>query len=120
MTKYSKDEYFRLNVKKFIALDVVPIDEVVTAFDLTVNRFGDNADDLLDYFAKRWMDERKRSDMFFFLSFSKPHTSSTVLELVERTRSLITNYEALMIVQLVQCLASTIWLKIGTMLLQVI
>ncbi|CAF2497876.1 unnamed protein product [Rotaria sp. Silwood2] len=51
-TKYNEDEYFRLNVKKLIALAFVPLDQVITGFDLICDQFDDDADDLLDYFAK--------------------------------------------------------------------
>ncbi|CAF3907105.1 unnamed protein product, partial [Rotaria sp. Silwood1] len=60
VTKYREDEYFRLNVKKLIALAFVPVDEVTTDFDLIANQFDDGADDLLDYFEKTWIGEPKR------------------------------------------------------------
>ncbi|CAF3739229.1 unnamed protein product [Rotaria sordida] len=56
----TEDEYFRLNVKKLIALAFVPVDEITTGFDLIVNQFADDADDLLDYFEKTWIGEPKR------------------------------------------------------------
>ena len=64
-TKYREDEYFRLNVKKLIALAFVPVDDVVTAFDLVAQQFDDDADDLIDYFEKTWIGQRKRRGMFF-------------------------------------------------------
>ncbi|CAF1531365.1 unnamed protein product, partial [Rotaria sp. Silwood1] len=60
VTKYREDEYFRLNVKKLIALVFVPVDEVTTGFDLIANQFDDDVDDLLDYFEKTWIGEPKR------------------------------------------------------------
>ena len=47
-TKYKEDEYFRLNVKKLIALAFVPVEDVVTVFDLVAQQLDDNTDDLID------------------------------------------------------------------------
>ena len=67
-TKYREDEYFRLNVKKLIALSFVPIDDVTTAFDLVAEQFDDDDDDdLIDYFEKTWIGERKRRGLVFFV-----------------------------------------------------
>ena len=63
-TKYRKDEYFRLNVKKLIALAFVPVDDVVTAFDLVAEQFDDDTNDLIDYFEKTWIDKKNRRGMF--------------------------------------------------------
>ena len=65
MTKYSEDEYFHLNVKKLIALAVIPVDDIITTFGSIVNQFGNDADELLDYFEKTWIAEGKRSGTFF-------------------------------------------------------
>ena len=54
-TKYREDEYFRLNVKKLIALAFVPVDDVITAFNLVAEQFDDDTDDLIDYFEKTWI-----------------------------------------------------------------
>ncbi|CAF1126879.1 unnamed protein product, partial [Rotaria magnacalcarata] len=60
-TKYREDESFRLNVKKLIALAFVPVGDVIKAFDIVAELFDDDdADDLLDYFEKTWIGERKR------------------------------------------------------------
>ncbi|CAF1394457.1 unnamed protein product [Rotaria sp. Silwood1] len=59
-TKYNEDEYFRLNVKKLIALAFVPLDQVITGFALICDQFNDDADDLLDYFEKTWIGEKRR------------------------------------------------------------
>ncbi|CAF2977509.1 unnamed protein product [Rotaria sp. Silwood2] len=59
-TKYNEDEYFRLNLKKLIALAFVPLDQVITGFDLIYDQFDDDADDLLDYFEKTWIGEKRR------------------------------------------------------------
>ncbi|CAF4368619.1 unnamed protein product [Rotaria sp. Silwood2] len=67
-TKYREDEYFRLNVKKLIALAFVPVGDVTTAFDLVAEQFDDDADDLLDYFEKTWIGERKRRGKFFVIA----------------------------------------------------
>ncbi|CAM4850658.1 unnamed protein product, partial [Rotaria magnacalcarata] len=74
-TKYREDESFRLNVKKLIALAFVPVGDVIKAFDIVAELFDDDdADDLLDYFEKTWIGERKRRGIFlnwceFLLSF---------------------------------------------------
>ena len=64
-TKYKEDEYFGLNVKKLIALAFIPVDDVVTAFDLVAQQFDDDTDDLIDCFEKTWIGQRKRRGMFF-------------------------------------------------------
>lgn len=66
-TKYKEDESFRLNVKKLIALAFVPLDDILTAYDLIVNEFDDDADDFLDYFEKTWIGERKRRGLFIYV-----------------------------------------------------
>lgn len=63
-TKYREDESFRLNVKKLIALAFVPVGDVIKAFDIVAELFDDDADDLLNYFEKTWVGERKRRGMF--------------------------------------------------------
>ena len=59
-TKYKDDECFRLNVKKLIALAFVPLGDIIIGYELIVEQFDDDADDLLDYFEKTWIGERKR------------------------------------------------------------
>ncbi|CAF4324488.1 unnamed protein product [Rotaria sp. Silwood2] len=59
-TKYREDESFRLKVKKLIALAFLPVDDITTAFDLIVDEFDEEADDLLEYFGKTWIGEPKR------------------------------------------------------------
>ncbi|CAF3878141.1 unnamed protein product, partial [Rotaria sp. Silwood1] len=59
-TTYNEDEYFRLNVKKLIALAFVPLDQVITGFDFICDQFDDDADDLLDYFQKTSIGEKRR------------------------------------------------------------
>lgn len=65
-TKYKEDECFRLNVKKLIALAYVPLDDIITGYDLIVEQFDDDADDFLEYFEKTWIGERKRRGSFTF------------------------------------------------------
>ena len=65
LTKYRKDEYFRLNVKKVIALAFVPLDDVVTAFDLVTEQFDDYTNDLIDDFEKTWIGEKKTEEVCF-------------------------------------------------------
>ena len=59
-TKYKDDECFRLNVKKLIVLAFVPLGDIIIGYELIVEQFDDDADDLLDYFEKTWIGERKR------------------------------------------------------------
>ncbi|CAF3646667.1 unnamed protein product [Rotaria socialis] len=63
-TKYNEDEYFRLNVKKLIALAFVPLDKVTTGFDLICDQFDDDADDLLEYFEKTWIGTGRTKPQF--------------------------------------------------------
>ena len=56
---YRENEYCRFNVKKFIALAFISVDDVVTAFDLVAQQFDDDADDLIDYFEKTWIGPKK-------------------------------------------------------------
>ena len=66
-TKYNADEYFRLNIKKLIAPAFVPLDQIITGFDLIVNQL-DDADDLIDYFEKTWVGQPKRRGNIFLHS----------------------------------------------------
>ncbi|CAF4780521.1 unnamed protein product [Rotaria sp. Silwood1] len=59
-TKYREDESFRLKIKKLIALAFLPVDDITTAFNLIVDEFDEEADDLLEYFEKTWIGEPKR------------------------------------------------------------
>lgn len=43
-----------------IALAYLPINDVITGFDLVAADFDDDGDDLLDYFEKTWIGEPKR------------------------------------------------------------
>ncbi|CAF3339785.1 unnamed protein product [Rotaria socialis] len=58
--KYHDDQHFHINVKKLIALAFVPVVDVVKAFELLESEFDDNADELISYFEKTWIGERKR------------------------------------------------------------
>ncbi|CAF3388797.1 unnamed protein product [Rotaria socialis] len=59
ITKYSANEFFRLNVKQLIALAFVPLDQIITGYVLICDQFDDDADDLLEYFEKTCIDEPK-------------------------------------------------------------
>ena len=69
-TKYNANEYcFCLNIKKLIALAFVPLDQIITGFDLIVNQLDDDdADDLIDYFEKTWVGQPKRAGNIFLHS----------------------------------------------------
>ena len=64
-TKYRQHVFFRLNVKKLIALAFIPVDDVITAFDLFAQQIDDDTYDLIDYFEKTWIGQKKRRGMFF-------------------------------------------------------
>lgn len=51
---------FSFKRKKLIALAFVPLGDIITGYELIVEQFDDDADDLLDYFEKTWIGERKR------------------------------------------------------------
>ena len=73
-TKYNADEYFRLNITKLIALAFVPLDQIITGFDLIVNQLDDDddddadADDSIDYFEKTWVGQPKSRGNIFLNS----------------------------------------------------
>lgn len=46
-TKYKDDECFRLNVKKLIVLAFVPLGDIIIGYELIVEEFDADADDLL-------------------------------------------------------------------------
>ncbi|CAF4657391.1 unnamed protein product [Rotaria socialis] len=58
-TKYNEDEVFRLNVKQLIALAFAPLDQIITSFDLICDQFDDDVDDLVEYFEKNGLVNRK-------------------------------------------------------------
>ena len=61
--------YFRLNIKKLIALAFIPLDQIITGFDLIVNQLDDDdADVLTDYFEKTWIGQPKRRANIFLHS----------------------------------------------------
>ena len=61
---YNAAEYFGLNIKKLIALVFVPLDQIITGFDLIANELDDNDDDdLIDYFEKTWVNQPKRCNI---------------------------------------------------------
>ena len=57
--KYTNDEAFRLNVNKLIALAFVPVDDVNRAYSSMIVDFDQDADDLLEYFEKTWVGQKK-------------------------------------------------------------
>ncbi|CAF3296488.1 unnamed protein product [Rotaria socialis] len=97
-TKYTEDEVFRLNVKQLIALAFAPLDQIITSFDLICDQFDDDVDDLVEYFEKNGLVNRKEE------------------ELVERSLNSIINYGIFMIVSSLLYLDPTVRLKVGTML----
>jgi len=57
--KYLNDEVFRLNVNKLIALAFVPVDDVSEIYSSMIIDFNQDADELLEYFEKTWVGEKK-------------------------------------------------------------
>ncbi|CAF1089885.1 unnamed protein product [Adineta ricciae] len=57
--KYEDDDTFRLNVRKLLALPFVPASEVIEAFNLLADDFDDEAENLVEYFEKTWIGEKK-------------------------------------------------------------
>ena len=59
--RYQKDKCFYLNVKKLLALALVPISDVIKAFELITNDLhDDDGGKLLDYFEPTGLDEPMR------------------------------------------------------------
>ena len=53
-----------------IALAFVPLDQIITDFDLIVNQLDDDdADDLIDNFEKTWVGQPKRRGNIFLHSW---------------------------------------------------
>jgi hypothetical protein len=48
-----------LNVNKFIALALVPVDDVTRAYSLIIMDFNQDADELLEYLEKTWIGQKK-------------------------------------------------------------
>ena len=49
-----------------MALAFIPLDQIVTGFDLIANQLhDDDADDLIDYFEKTWVGQPKRRGNIF-------------------------------------------------------
>ncbi|CAF1299838.1 unnamed protein product, partial [Adineta ricciae] len=57
--KYKDHDTFRLNVRKRLAFPFVPAAEVIEAFDLLADDFDDEAENLVEYFEKTWIGEKK-------------------------------------------------------------
>ncbi|CAF1527946.1 unnamed protein product [Adineta ricciae] len=57
--KYINDDLFRLNVHKLIALAFVPVDDVTQAYSSMIIDFDHDVDELLEYFEKTWVGQRK-------------------------------------------------------------
>lgn len=57
--KYVNDDAFRLNVNKLLALAFVPVDDVSRAYSSMIVEFDQDADELLEYFEKTWVGQKK-------------------------------------------------------------
>ena len=68
--KYLEDKSFHLNVKILSALAFVPVSDVIKGFDVVADEFADDAEDLLGYFEKTWIEEpKKRGKLLIHQSF---------------------------------------------------
>ena len=68
--KYVNDDAFRLNVNKLIALAFVPIDDVSKAYSAMIIEFDQDADQLLEYYEKTWIAEKKSRGKAIIIYFS--------------------------------------------------
>ena len=57
--KYVNDDAFRLNVNKLLALAFVPVDDVSRAYSSMIIEFDQDGDELLEYFEKTWVGQKK-------------------------------------------------------------
>ncbi len=53
-----------MNVKRLMALAFVPIEDVIKGYSLIINDFDQDVNDLLDYFEKVWVGQKKGRGMY--------------------------------------------------------
>ena len=53
--KYQEDKSFHLTVKNLVALAFVPLSDAIKAYDLIVDEFDNDADELLNYSEETWI-----------------------------------------------------------------
>ena len=86
--KYTDDEHFCLNVNKLIALAFVPVPDVAKAYSVMIGNFGQDANDLLEYFETTWVGTKRlevnggRSNVFLdpktFTYFRQSQNKTTI------------------------------------------
>ena len=80
--KYNKDEEFKLFVKKLIALALVPIDNVVTAFHLVEENLPTTSliatDKIINYFQSTWLNGSYSLDLWNHSTTIGPRTNNHV------------------------------------------
>jgi hypothetical protein len=81
-TKYSKDESFKMFVKKLIALAVVPIEYVIEACNLIKDKLPSNgltaARKIFAYFQRTWLNGNFPIDLWNHSSTTGPRTNNHV------------------------------------------
>jgi hypothetical protein len=57
--KYTNDDKFRMNVKKLMSLAFVPVADVLKGYSAIIDDFDEEDNDLLDYFERVWVGQKK-------------------------------------------------------------
>ena len=68
--KISGGQVVPFQCKKLAALAFVPVSDAIKGFAVVAHEFDDDAEDLLGYFEKTWIEEpKKRDKLLIHLSF---------------------------------------------------
>lgn len=62
--RYTSDEIFRINVNKLVALAFVPVNDVVKAYMSIFNDFDHECEELLAYFEKTWVGQKRTRGIY--------------------------------------------------------
>ena len=62
--KYQEDDDFQSNTKKLIALAYPPLEDIIKGFNLVTVEFDEDANDFLDYFEKKLMNQKDEIKYF--------------------------------------------------------
>ena len=57
--KYQEDDEFRANIKKLIALALLPADDIIKGYELVIAQLHDDAENFLDSSEGTWLGELK-------------------------------------------------------------
>ena len=68
--KYINNDVFRLNVNKLIALAFVPVDDVSKVYSSIIIQFDQDTDELLEYFERTWIGQKKSRGNTIITCFS--------------------------------------------------